>query len=77
MWKSDKVRIMSHFSPCHEPFVILYLVLTSQNCGSVEWSDKVRMMLHFSPHHEPSVILYLVRYTSQKRGSVKRLKKLG
>ena len=27
MEKSDKVRILSHFSPGHEPFVILYLVL--------------------------------------------------
>ena len=27
MEKSDKVRIMSYFSPGHEPLVILYLVL--------------------------------------------------
>ena len=26
MEKSDKVRILSHFSPSHEPLAILYLV---------------------------------------------------
>ena len=42
MEKSDKLRILSHFFPRHETSVILYLVLTSQRCGSVEKSDKLR-----------------------------------
>ena len=41
MEKSDKVRILSHFSPSHEPFVILYLVLHFPDvwkCGIVRQS---------------------------------------
>ena len=52
--QSDKVRITSHFSLSHEPFVILYLQFyISQRCISVEQSDKVRIMTHFYPSHEP------------------------
>ena len=37
MEKSDKVRIFSHFSPSHEPLVILYLLFhTSTPQRSVE-----------------------------------------
>ena len=61
MEKSDKVRILSHFSPGHETSVILYLVPS----GSVEKSDKVRIMSHFSPGHKTSVILYLVSHFSE------------
>ena len=43
VWKrSDKVRILSHVSPSHEPFVILYLVLHFPEvwkCGKV-WQSK-------------------------------------
>ena len=76
MEKSDKVRILSHFSPSHEPFVILYLVLSSQRCGSVEKSDKLRMLSHFSPSHEPFVILCLVLPFSEvwKCGKVRKSK---
>ena len=49
MEKSDKVRIMSHFSPGHEPFVILYLVLYFSEVWKCAKSDKVRIMSHFSP----------------------------
>ena len=56
--KSDKVRVMSHFSPGHEPFVILYLVLHFSVVGKCGKSDKVRVMSHFSPSHESFVILY-------------------
>ena len=74
MEKSDKVRILSHFSLSSEPFVILYLVYISQRCGSVEKSDKVRILSHFSPSHEPFVILYLVPHFSEvwKCGKVRQ-----
>ena len=42
MEKSDKVRILSHFFPRHEPFVILYLVLHFSEvwkCGKVRQSQ--------------------------------------
>ena len=44
MEKSDKVRILSHFSPSHEPFVILYLVLHFSEvwkCGKVRQSKDI------------------------------------
>ena len=44
MEKSDKVRILSHFSPSHEPFVILYLVLHFSEvwkCGIVLQSKDI------------------------------------
>ena len=67
MENSDKVRIMSHFSPGHETSVVLYLVLhfSAQRCGSVEKSNKVRIMSHFSPGDETSVVLYLVVHFSK------------
>ena len=68
MEQSDKVRILLHFSPSHEPFVILYLVLhfpVVWKFGKV--SDKVRILSHFSPSHEPFVILYLVLHFSEVR----------
>ena len=67
MEKSDKVRIMSHFFPRHEPFVILYLVLHfSEVWNFVEKSDKVRIMSRFSPGPKTSVILYLVLHLSEE-----------
>ena len=72
MEKSDKVRILWHFSPSHEPFVILYLVLHFPEvwkCGKVRQSkDNVSL----SPSHEPFVILYFMFHTSQRSGSVEK-----
>ena len=78
MEKSDKVSIMSHFSPGHEPLVILFLVLHFSEEWKCEKSDKVRIMSHFSPGHEPLFILYLVPHFSDRGVEVwKSLTKLG
>ena len=76
MEKSDKVRILSHFSPSHEPFVILYLVLHFQEvwkCGKVRQSKDI---VSLSPSHEPFVILYLVLHFPEvwKCGKVRQSK---
>ena len=76
MEKSDKVRILSHFFPSHEPFVILYLVLHFSEvwkCGKVRQSKDI---VDFSPSHEPFVILYLVLHFSEvlKCGKVRQSK---
>ena len=66
MEKSDKVRIMSHFFPRHEPLMSFFTKFyTFQKCGSVETSDKLRIMSYFSPGHETSVIHYLVLHFSE------------
>ena len=65
MEKSDKVRILSHFSPSHEPLVILYLVPHFSEvwkCGKVRQSEDI---VALSPNHEPLVILYLVPHFSE------------
>ena len=57
---SGKVRIMSHFSPRHEPLVILYLALQFSEVwkrGKVWQSQDVVTLF---PIHEPLAILYLV-----------------
>ena len=63
--QSDKVRILSHFSPSHELLVILYLVPHFSEvwkCGKVRQSkDNVTLF----PSHEPFVILYLVPHFSE------------
>ena len=54
MEKSDKVRILSHFSPSHEPFVILYLVPHFSEvlkCGKVRQS-KDNVTLSYTPIYE-------------------------
>ena len=53
MEKSDKVRKLSHFSPSHEPFVILYLVLHFSEVWKCGKSDKVRKLSHFPPVMNP------------------------
>ena len=54
MEKSDKDRILSHFSPSHKPFVIHYLVLHF----SEVW--KCGILSRVSPSHEPFAIPYLL-----------------
>ena len=76
MEKFDKVRILSHFSPSHEPFVILYLVLHFPEvwkCGKVRQSKDIVSLF---PSHEPFVILYLVLHFSEvwKCGKVRQSK---
>ena len=76
MEKSDKVRILSHFFPSHEPFVILYLVLHFSEvwkCGKVRQSKDIVALF---PSHEPFVILYLVLHFSEvlKCGKVRQSK---
>ena len=63
MEKSDKDRILSHFSPSHKPFAIPYLVLHFPQVQKCEKSDKDKILSHFSASHEPFVILYLVQST--------------
>ena len=65
MEKSDKVRIISYFSPGHETSVILYLVLHFSEVWKYGKSDKLRIMSHFFPRHKTSVILYLVLHFSE------------
>ena len=68
MEKSDKDRMLSHFSPSHKPFVIHYLVLHFSEvwkCGILSHFSKARILSHFSASHEPFVILYLVLHFSE------------
>ena len=57
--QSDKVRILSHFSPSHEPLVIFPKNLPTATHA------KVRILSHFPPSHKPLDILYLVPHFSQ------------
>ena len=68
MEKSDKVRIMSHFSPGHK--TPCHSLLSSTLPRGVEvWKSltKVRIMSHFSPGQKTSVILYLVLHFPEVR----------
>ena len=76
MKKSDKVRILPHFSPSHEPLVILYLVPHFPEVWKCEKVRQSKDNVSLSPSHEPFVILYLVLHFLEvwKCGKVRQSK---
>ena len=61
--KTDKLGIISHFSPNNELFVILYLVLHFSELWKCEKSDTFRIFFTLFPGDKPLVILYLISST--------------
>ena len=64
MEKFVKVRILSHFSPIHEPLSFFTLLYTSQGCGSVKKVQQSQVIVaHFSQSRTPFYFYLVLQFS--------------